>query len=96
MASSVIPKPASISFCPSAVAPPWLPMAGTMNGSAPRRFTASTTALVMMSTLRIPRLPAVMAMIMPGLIFSEKQGWAICCSTTAGICSGAIDSRGNV
>ena len=33
--SDVIPQPASTSRCPSAVAPPWLPIAGTMNGSAP-------------------------------------------------------------
>ena len=33
---SVTPYEASTSIWPSAVAPPWLPMAGTMNGCAPR------------------------------------------------------------
>ena len=36
MASSVIPSDSSIARWPSAVAPPWLPIAGTTNGSAPR------------------------------------------------------------
>ena len=35
MASSVMPSVSSIARCPSAVAPPWLPIAGTTNGSAP-------------------------------------------------------------
>ena len=43
---SVIPYPATSSLCPSAVAPPWLPIAGTMNGSPPAAFTASTIALM--------------------------------------------------
>src|SRR4051812_3466928 len=34
--ASVTPSPASIATWPSAVAPAWLPIAGTMNGSAPR------------------------------------------------------------
>ena len=36
IASSVMPSVSSIARCPSAVAPPWLPIAGTTNGSAPR------------------------------------------------------------
>ncbi len=50
----------------------------------------------MTSTLRMPRLPAVMAMLMPGLIFSENCGCAICASTTPGISSAEMLSRGNV
>ena len=33
--ASLTPMPASSSACPSPVAPPWLPIAGTTNGSAP-------------------------------------------------------------
>ena len=32
------PDPARIAFWPSAVPPPWLPMAGTTKGSAARRL----------------------------------------------------------
>ena len=35
-ASGVIPSLASVASWPSAVAPPWLPIAGTTNGAAPR------------------------------------------------------------
>ena len=34
--SSVMPNDARRSVCPCAVPPPWLPIAGTMNGAAPR------------------------------------------------------------
>ena len=35
-ASAVMPSLASVASWPSAVAPPWLPIAGTTNGAAPR------------------------------------------------------------
>ena len=41
MLSSVTLYPASISSCPCAVAPAWLPIAGMMNGRAPHSLSTS-------------------------------------------------------
>ncbi len=50
---------------PSAVEPPWLPITGTMNGSAPLAFSTATTARTMSGMWSMPRLPAPMAMRLP-------------------------------
>ena len=42
--SSVMPLLASTSIWPAAVAPPWLPMPGITNGSAPASRTAAATS----------------------------------------------------
>src|SRR5215213_6928813 len=64
--SSVTPRLRRISTCPSAVAPPWLPIAGTRKGLAPASFRISTSERRMASIPAIPRLPAVIATSAPG------------------------------
>ena len=65
--SSVTPRLSSISTCPSAVAPPWLPIAGTMKGSAPISLRTETSPRRIPSISATPLLPAVSATLMPGL-----------------------------
>ncbi len=64
--SSVTPRLWSTSTWPAAFAPPWLPMHGTTNGSAPMRFSSATTVARITSMPVMPRLPAVTATDMPG------------------------------
>ena len=70
---SVMPSSPSISIWPSAVALPWLPMAGITNGSAPSARTSSPMARMTRAMLAMPRLPAVIAMRAPGLIVAAKR-----------------------
>jgi len=63
---SVTPSWARTLICPSAVAPPWLPMAGTMKGRAPRSRTSRAMARTSAGRSASPRLPTVSAMLMPG------------------------------
>jgi hypothetical protein len=71
--------------CPSAVAPPWLPMVGTINGWSANDFNSSTTARLMRSTLAMPRLPAVTATVCPGFALSCKPRLRIASWTAAGM-----------
>ncbi len=75
MVSSVIPYPASTSFCPLAVAAPWLPMHGKMNGLAPRSSSSLITDLAITLMFAIPRLPQPTAITWPALIFSRISGF---------------------
>ncbi len=52
--SSVMPSELSILSWPSAVAPPWLPIAGTTNGSAPRARSPSIAPRVQLDALAQP------------------------------------------
>jgi hypothetical protein len=70
--SGVTPSPASISRWPSAVAPPCDPIAGTTNGSAPASRSQSTAAFTTGTRSRIPRLPAVTAILAPGWIATDN------------------------
>ena len=63
---SVTPSPASSAFWPSAVAPPWLPMAGTTKGSAPQARTRAAMAATRTGSSAMPRLPTLRATRMPG------------------------------
>src|SRR2546421_715847 len=47
--ASVTPSAARTSTCPSAGAPPWLPMPGNTNGRAPCRLRACTTAAAVLA-----------------------------------------------
>src|SRR4051794_18887154 len=66
IASSVMPSSSSMPRCPSAVAPPWLPIAGTTNGSAPRSRRPSMVPRRTSTRPVSPRLPAPTATVMPG------------------------------
>ena len=70
---SVTPSSPSISIWPSAVALPWLPIAGITNGSPPSARTSSPIARITRAMLAMPRLPAVIAIRAPGLIVSAKR-----------------------
>jgi hypothetical protein len=50
---------------PSAVPPPWLPMAGTMKGSSPRPFRCATTVRARTGISATPRLPTATATLAP-------------------------------
>src|SRR5919199_1828322 len=76
--SSVMPRLARISTCPSAVAPPWLPIAGTMKGLAPASLSIRTSERSTPSMPEIPRLPAVIAISMPGSILSPISPFSHC------------------
>ena len=67
--SSVTPYDSMISRWPSAVPPPWLPIAGMMTGIAPSPRTWSQIAFVMSAIFAMPRLPAVIATVLPGANF---------------------------
>ena len=71
-AASLMPNPASTSACPSAAPPPWLPMAGTMNGSAAKERMASLTILTTRATGDTPREPTAIAMREP-----DPTPWAV-------------------
>ena len=75
--SSVMPSEWSIFSWPSAVAPPWLPIAGTTNGSAPRSRSPPIAPRVSSTRLLSPRLPAPTATVMPGVTAGPSR------STTA-------------
>ena len=81
--SAVTPSPASISRCPSAVAPPCDPIAGTTKGSAPTSFSQSTAARTTVVRSRIPRLPTVTAILAPGNSRS-RNGSSAACAAAAG------------
>src|SRR5918995_4044107 len=76
--SSVTPRLRRISTCPSAVAPPWLPMAGTMKGEAPASFKIWTSERRTLSIPATPRLPAVIATCAPGSIRAFISSFAHC------------------
>ena len=63
----VMPYEARTSSCPAAVAPPWLPIAGTMNTEAPAWRTRSTAAVTTSSMRSMPRLPAARQTRIPGV-----------------------------
>ena len=60
-ACSLTPYSPSSSRCPAAVAPPWLPIAATTNGFAPRSRRKSSVARTMVLRLAMPRLPVATA-----------------------------------
>ena len=86
--------------------PPWLPIAGKMNGLAPSALTCSTAALAITSMFTMPRLPTASATLCPGLIGRARppsvcrtaagMSWSIgpanCCLTRA--MRGVWDARG--
>ena len=57
--SAVTPRSRSTARCPSAVAPPWLPMHGATKGSPPASRTAATAARRTAGRSAMPLLPAV-------------------------------------
>jgi hypothetical protein len=61
MPSSVTPYSVSKIRCPSAVAPAWLPMAGTTNGRAPTSCNTAHAARTTSAMQSMPRLPQVTA-----------------------------------
>ena len=61
--SSVTPRSASSATWPSAVAPPWLPMAGKMNGRIPRAANQPITAATMSGRWVMPREPTPTATV---------------------------------
>ena len=65
MAVSVIPRLSRSFAWPSAVAFPWLPMAGIMMGVAPASFRIQTAVLRICSRFCIFLLPAVIPMVFP-------------------------------
>src|SRR5439155_1394593 len=65
--------------CPSTVAPPWLPMAGTMNGRAPASFRTPTSVRTTRARFVMPRLPTPMATVAPGWI---RPRTALCARET--------------
>ncbi len=71
---------------PSAVAPPWLPITGTMKGSAPFAFSTVTTVRMTSGMRSMPRLPAPMAMRLPKSASASSASSAVSCaaSTAAG------------
>ena len=73
--SGVIPNPARTSIWPFAVAPPWLPIAGTINGLAPACFNKPAISRRINAKLAMPRLPAVTATESPGLTRSSSPGF---------------------
>ena len=89
--AGVIPYPARTASWPSAVAPPWLPMAGTMNTSAPASCSRSTTALTTSSMRSMPRLPAATQARVPGRTVPMTS--SIARRTAAGTSSIAAVSR---
>ncbi len=88
---SVIPNVANTPVCPAAVAPPWLPMAGTTNGLASSSSTTSTIAFAAGTRSVIPRLPNAIATESPGRIDpATPRDWssartAACTSTLGGL-----------
>ena len=87
-------KPARISRCPSAVAPPWLPIAGTINGRA-ADLTKSAMHLVVSATFATPREPAVMAMRILGLTREANFSSLSRLRMISGISAGSMRGRGN-
>ena len=63
---SAKPYAARTSRWPSAVAPPWLPMAGTRNGMAPWARTQATIRATTVVRSLMPREPMVIATSLPG------------------------------
>ena len=77
--AALMPYDSSTCRWPSAVPPPWLPIAGTSSGSAPSERKCSTAARRIKAILAIPRLPAVMATLCPGCTrrcSSNRANWA--------------------
>ena len=73
--SSVMPSSASIARWPSAVAPPWLPIAGTTNGSAPSSRSPAIVPRSSSTRPVRPRLPAPTATVIPGVdVARERAG----------------------
>ena len=67
-----MPYSARTARWPSTVAPPWLPIAGTTNGSAPTARSSSATVRMTVWMSAMPRLPAVIATRCPGAILLDK------------------------
>ena len=87
--ASRMPSDARTSSWPSAVAPPWLPMAGTTNTSAPAARTAVTAARVTSAIRSIPRLPTARQTRWPGRIVpSTVANAARTASSTSAISPG--------
>ena len=85
--ASVMPYDSTTRRCPSAVPPPWLPIAGTMNGRAPSPLRCSTIARVIAAMSAMPRLPAVTATVWPGWTLRPSSSRASCRPTSPGTSS---------
>ena len=72
--SSSTPRWRNTSACPSAVEAPWLPIAGTTNGSAPPPFRTSTSPATTSAMPPTPRLPTPTA--------TEPDGSSTPCSAS--------------
>jgi hypothetical protein len=72
---------------PSAVAPPWLPIAGIIKGSAPNSLRLSAADLMISAIFAIPLLPAVIATLIPGLNCEAILSCIICSLIIEGILS---------
>ncbi len=81
--ASVTPRWASTPAWPSAVAPPWLPIAGTMKGSKPRCFRCRTAAATTFGMWAMPRLPTATATLDPRRRSSSRRERASASSTAA-------------
>ena len=92
-ACSVMPRPSNSSSWPWAVAPPWLPMAGTKNGFAPASRSRATSAPKSWGIRSMPRLPAVMAISMPGR--TPSMTWVRLSSSARALGRSVISSRSN-
>ncbi len=88
--SAVTPSRCSTAAWPSAVAPPWLPMAGTISGCAPSALIRLQTARTMTPSWSIPRLPTPTATRSPARMPLAGKTESISRFTAAGrslICS---------
>ncbi len=92
IASSVMPSDSTIARCPSAVAPLWEPMAGTMNGSAPCSRSQSPAVRVTRAMLSIPRLPAVMATGPWGTAWPLATRLSSCWQTSAATSTSGLET----
>ena len=81
-----MPSVASIARWPSAVAPPWLPIAGTTNGSAPSSRSPLIVPRSSSTRAVSPRLPAPTATVMPRPTSSRScrtTWWCVSASTSS-------------
>jgi hypothetical protein len=83
MASSVMPNDSSIARWPSAFAPPWLPMAGTTNGSAPSSRKPLMTPRMSATRSVRPRLPPPTATVIPGVTLLARRSTTDACALAA-------------
>ncbi len=87
--SAVTPRCSSIARWPSAVAPPWLPIAGTTNGSAPSERSPLIDPRSSSTRRDSPRLPAPTATVMPGRTASASVRVTASCAAASASSTGS-------